>query len=194
MNTLDYYNKNSKDYFNSTVNVDMISSYKDFLGLLPQGAKILDLGCGSGRDSLQFMKLGYDVTAVDGSLELAKRASKLLGKEVIVSSFEELQLEDKYDGIWACASLLHLEDNALRDVLNKLYDNLNDSGIFYMSFKYGTSEFIDENNRYFNMFTEERLIKFIEENTKYNILQINGADDSLDRINEVKWINVLCKK
>ena len=194
MNTLDYYNKNSKDYFNSTVNVDMISSYKDFLGLLPQGAKILDLGCGSGRDSLQFMKLGYDVTAVDGSLELAKRASKLLGKEVIVSSFEELQLEDKYDGIWACASLLHLDNNALRDVLNKLYDNLNDSGIFYMSFKYGTSEFIDENNRYFNMFTEERLIKFIEENTKYNILQISGANDSLGRINEVKWINVLCKK
>ena len=194
MNTLDYYNKNSKDYFNSTVNVDMISSYKDFLGLLPQGAKILDLGCGSGRDSLQFMKLGYDVTAVDGSLELAKRASKLLGKEVIVSSFEELQLEDKYDGIWACASLLHLDNNALRDVLNKLYDNLNDSGIFYMSFKYGTSEFIDKNNRYFNMFTEERLIKFIEENTKYNILQISGANDSLGRINEVKWINVLCKK
>ena len=194
MSTIEYYNKNSKDYFNSTVNVDMISSYKDFLGLLPQGAKILDLGCGSGRDSLQFMKLGYDVTAVDGSLELAKRAAKLLGKEVIVSSFEELQLEDKYDGIWACASLLHLDNNALRDVLNKLYDNLNDSGIFYMSFKYGTSEFIDENNRYFNMFTEERLIKFIEENTKYNILQISGAEDSLGRINEVKWINVLCKK
>ena len=194
MSTIEYYNKNSKDYFNSTVNVDMVSSYKEFLGLLPQGAKILDLGCGSGRDSLQFMKLGYDVTAVDGSLELAKRATKLLGKDVIVSSFEELQLEDKYDGIWACASLLHLDNNALRDVLNKLYDNLNDSGIFYMSFKYGTSEFIDENNRYFNMFTEERLIKFIEENTKYNILQINGADDSLDRINEVKWINVLCKK
>ena len=63
-----------------------------------------------------------------------------------------------------------------------------------MSFKYGTSEFIDENNRYFNMFTEERLIKFIEENTKYNILQISGANDSLGRINEVKWINVLCKK
>lgn len=194
MSTIEYYNKNSKDYFDSTVNVDMSASYEEFINLLPKGSKILDLGCGSGRDSLQFMKLGYDVTAVDGSLELAKRATKLLGKEVIVSSFEELQLEDKYDGIWACASLLHLEDNALRDVLNKLYDNLNDSGIFYMSFKYGTSEFIDENNRYFNMFTEERLIKFIEENTKYNILQISGANDSLGRINEVKWINVLCKK
>ena len=194
MSTIEYYNKNSKDYFDSTVNVDMSASYEEFINLLPKGSKILDLGCGSGRDSLQFMKLGYDVTAVDGSLELAKRAAKLLGKEVIVISFEELQLEDKYDGIWACASLLHLDNNALRDVLNKLYDNLNDSGIFYMSFKYGTSEFIDKNNRYFNMFTDERLIKFIEENTKYNILQISGADDSLGRINEVKWINVLCKK
>ena len=193
MSTIEYYNKNSKDYFDSTVNVDMSASYEEFINLLPKGSKILDLGCGSGRDSLQFMKLGYDVTAVDGSLELAKRAAKLLGKEVIVSSFEELQLEDKYDGIWACASLLHLDNNALRDVLNKLYDNLNDSGIFYMSFKYGTSEFIDKNNRYFNMFTEDRLIKFIEENTKYNILQISGADDSLGRGNEVKWINVLCK-
>ena len=92
MNTLDYYNKNSEEYFNSTLNVDMTNTYKAFLKLLPKGGKILDLGCGSGRDSMNFMKLGYEVTAVDGSKELAKKASALLGKEVIASTFEELEL------------------------------------------------------------------------------------------------------
>ena len=89
MNTLDYYNKNSEEYFNSTLNVDMTNTYKPFLKLVPKGGKILDLGCGSGRDSMNFMKLGYEVTAVDGAKELAKKASVLLGNEVIVSTFEK---------------------------------------------------------------------------------------------------------
>ena len=88
MNTLDYYNKNSEEYFNSTLNVDMTNTYKPFLKLVPKDGKILDLGCGSGRDSMNFMKLGYEVTAVDGSKELAKKASVLLGKEVIVNTFK----------------------------------------------------------------------------------------------------------
>ena len=114
MNTLDYYNKNSEEYFNSTLNVDMTNTYKEFLKLVPEGGKILDLGCGSGRDSMNFMKLGYEVTAVDGSKELAKKASVLLGKEVIVNTFEELELKEKFHGIWACASLLHIKREDLK--------------------------------------------------------------------------------
>ena len=194
MNTLDYYNKNSEEYFNSTLNVDMTNTYKEFLKLVPEGGKILDLGCGSGRDSMNFMKLGYEVTAVDGSKELAKKASVLLGKEVIVSTFEELELKEKFHGIWACASLLHIKREDLKTVLNNLYNNLEDNGVFYMSFKYGEKEYVDDKNRYFNCFTDESIIGFINENTKFNILDLYITEDKLGRVNEVKWVNLICNK
>ena len=194
MNTLDYYNKNSEEYFNSTLNVDMTNTYKAFLKLLPKGGKILDLGCGSGRDSMNFMKLGYEVTSVDGAKKLAKRASVLLGKEVIVSTFEELELKEKFHGIWACASLLHIKREDLKIVLNNLYNNLEDNGVFYMSFKYGEKEYVDDKNRYFNCFTDESIIGFINENTKFNILDLYITEDKLGRVNEVKWVNLICNK
>lgn len=194
MNTLDYYNKNSEEYFNSTLNVDMTNTYKEFLKLVPEGGKILDLGCGSGRDSMNFMKLGYEVIAVDGAKKLAKRASVLLGKEVIVSTFEELELKEKFHGIWACASLLHIKREDLKIVLNNLYNNLEDNGVFYMSFKYGEKEYVDDKNRYFNCFTDESIISFINENTKYNILGLYITEDKLGRVNEVKWVNLICNK
>lgn len=194
MNTLDYYNKNSEEYFNSTLNVDMTNTYKEFLKLVPEGGKILDLGCGSGRDSMNFMKLGYEVTSVDGAKELAKKASVLLGKEVIVSTFEELELKEKFHGIWACASLLHIKREDLKIVLNNLYNNLDDKGVFYMSFKYGEKEYVDDKNRYFNCFTDESIISFINENTKYNILGLYITEDKLGRVNEVKWVNLICNK
>ena len=194
MNTLDYYNKNSEEYFNSTLNVDMTNTYKAFLKLLPKGGKILDLGCGSGRDSMNFMKLGYEVTSVDGAKKLAKKASVLLGNEVIVSTFEELELKEKFHGIWACASLLHIKREDLKIVLNNLYNNLDDNGVFYMSFKYGEKEYVDDKNRYFNCFTDESIISFINENTKYNILGLYITEDKLGRVNEVKWVNLICNK
>ncbi len=194
MNTLDYYNKNSEEYFNSTLNVDMTNTYKEFLKLVPEGGKILDLGCGSGRDSMNFMKLGYEVTAVDGAKELAKKASVLLGKEVILSTFEELELKEKFHGIWACASLLHIKREDLKTVLNNLYNNLDDNGVFYMSFKYGEKEYVDDKNRYFNCFTDESIISFINENTKFNILDLYITEDKLGRVNEVKWVNLICNK
>ena len=194
MNTLDYYNKNSEEYFNSTLNVDMTNTYKPFLKLVPKDGKILDLGCGSGRDSMNFMKLGYEVTSVDGAKELSKKASVLLGKEVIVSTFEELELKEKFHGIWACASLLHIKREDLKTVLNNLYNNLEDNGVFYMSFKYGEKEYVDDKNRYFNCFTDESIISFINENTKYNILGLYITEDKLGRVNEVKWLNLICNK
>ena len=194
MNTLDYYNKNSEEYFNSTLNVDMTNTYKPFLKLVPKDGKILDLGCGSGRDSMNFMKLGYEVTSVDGAKELAKKASVLLGKEVIVSTFEELELKEKFHGIWACASLLHIKREDLKIVLNNLYNNLDDKGVFYMSFKYGEKEYVDDKNRYFNCFTDESIISFINENIKYNILGLYITEDKLGRVNEVKWVNLICNK
>ena len=152
--TLDFYNTNSEIYIETTISIDMSNLYSEFLNSIPKGGDILDLGCGSGRDSKAFLQRGYKVTAVDGSMELARSASKVIGQEVLVSKFEELSLVDKYDGIWACASILHVDRRNIVDVIKNVSSNLKRNGIFYMSFKYGKDEYIDEKGRYFNCYTE----------------------------------------
>ena len=117
-NTLKYYAKNTEEFIASTLEADMSKTQEKFLSLLPKGAHILDLGCGSGRDSLCFLQKGFQVTAVDGSLELAKFASELIGQEVVVADFKDLVLpKASFDAIWASASLLHVHSEQLPGIL-----------------------------------------------------------------------------
>lgn len=80
-----------------------------FLSYLKPGARILDFGCGSGRDTKYFLEHGFEVDAIDGSERLCALAGKLTGIPVKQMLFEDLDAMDVYDGIWACASVLHLE-------------------------------------------------------------------------------------
>lgn len=192
--TLDFYNNNSKSYIESTLSVDMSHLYKDFLKHIPKGGYILDLGCGSGRDSLEFIKQGYSVTAVDGSKELSIAASKLIEQEVICSKFEELQLTEKFHGIWACASLLHVNRKDILDVIKNTSSNLKDNGVFYMSFKYGEKEYIDEKGRYFNCYTEETFNELISKVEGLDIMKIYKTIDIVPGRGDIIWLNILCIK
>lgn len=78
MKTIDYYNNHADNFTASTFNVDMESLYRLFLAELPEGTRILDVGCGSGRDTLAFKNKGYQVHAIDYSEELVTRATQLL--------------------------------------------------------------------------------------------------------------------
>lgn len=192
--TLDFYNNNSKSYIESTLSVDMSHLYKDFLKYIPKDGHILDLGCGSGRDSLEFIKKGYNITAVDGSKELAIATSKIIGKEVICSKFEDLQLTESFHGIWACASLLHVNKKHIIDVIKNISCNLKDNGVFYMSFKYGEDEYVDENGRYFNCYTEETFKDMIAQVSNLKIKNIYKSGDTLGGRNNLEWLNILCIK
>ena len=115
--------------------------YEPCLQHLKPGAKILDAGCVSGRDSLLFKNHGFQVTAFDASEEMVKLASQLLGQRVLHMSFEDLDLPETDDGIWACASLLHVKRAELRNVIARLSQHLNTGGMLYISFLYGCGEF-----------------------------------------------------
>ena len=193
-NTLNYYNNNSKEYFEKTKSAATTALYKEFLENIPVGGSILDLGCGSGRDSLYFMNNGYNVTLIDGSSELAKEASQLLNHNVIVSRFEELKLEGKYDGIWACASLLHVNREDIVSVLKKLAHNLKDGAVFYLSFKYGENEYIDDNGRYFNCYTDETFKAMIKEIKDFRIKDIYKTGDTLGGREGILWLNILLQR
>ena len=132
-NTLNYYAKNTEEFIASTLEADMSQTQKKFLALLPKGAHILDLGCGSGRDSLCFIQQGFQLTAVDGSLELAKFASELIGQKVIVADFKDLELPpSSFDAIWASASLLHVHSEDLPGILTKVIDFAKQGALLYV--------------------------------------------------------------
>ena len=140
MQTIDYYNQNAEQFIADTLAVDMGSLRGRFLGHLPSGGRILDAGCGPGRDALAFARQGYRVSAFDASAALAAHAADLLGREVPVRRFEELEEVACYDGIWACASLLHVPEARLPGAFQRLWRALVPGGALYCSFKQGRGE------------------------------------------------------
>lgn len=193
LDTVNYYNRNVKQFYDNTVAVDFTDTQSVFLSKLAKGSAILDFGCGSGRDTKYFLSQGHHVEAIDGSLELCKLASQYTGIQVRPMLFQELSVINKYDGIWACASILHLPWSELADVMRRMQAALKANGIIYTSFKYGTFSG-ERNGRYFTDMTEARFAGFIEE---FDGLQIEeqwiSADVRTGR-GEEQWLNIILRK
>ena len=192
MKTIDYYNKHAEEFTASTFEVDMESLYQPFLAELPGGTRILDVGCGSGRDTLAFKNKGYYVDAIDYSEELVKKATRLTGIPIKLKSFYEVDDYEAYDGIWACASLLHCERSRLAEVLEKMVQALKPNGVIYMSFKYGDSD-RDQDGRQFTDLDENQAEALLEQfDNVQHIQQWVTLDQRPDR--QEKWLNLLWKK
>lgn len=144
----EYYQQNATTFFEATVDVDMSTLHASFLSRLPAGARILDAGCGSGRDAKAFALRGYEVTAFDASAELARLASNHCGFEITVRTFAQLDDVEAYDGIWSCASLLHLPRTEIPDALQHLWRALRPGGCLYVSFKFGTGDRVHGGRRF----------------------------------------------
>lgn len=191
--TLDYYNKNADQFAGSTVSVDFKETQNRFLVKLSNGAYILDFGCGSGRDTRYFLEHGFKVDATDGSAELTKLASEYTGIAVRQQLFEELSEVDRYDGIWACSSILHLSKDGLRKVFPKMAAALKYNGIVYTSFKYGDFEG-ERKDRYFTDFTLEGFEKFLQEIDGFVIEEYWITGDVRPGRGEEKWLNLILRK
>ena len=191
--TLLYYGKNAESFTDTTVGVDMRDIRSRFLKELPECAYILDLGCGSGRDTKAFLEQGYRVDVSDGSEELCKKASALTGIPVKCMLFQELEAVDVYDGRWACASILHLPKKDLADVLCKIAAALKKNGVLYTSFKYGSFEGM-RNGRYFTDFTEKSLREFWERAIPLTIFEVWTTEDVRPGREEERWINLLARR
>ncbi|MGB3599651.1 MAG: class I SAM-dependent methyltransferase, partial [Marinomonas sp.] len=159
--TLTFYNQNAQDFTDSTIRVDMSALYREFLPTITPNGHILDAGCGSARDAAYFKQQGFTVSAFDASEELAALASQHLQQTVEVSTFQQLDRVNQYDGIWCCASLLHVPKNELPNVFIRLQNALKPNGVLYVSFKYGTTERVD-NGREFTDLNETALTSLID--------------------------------
>ena len=192
MDTLSYYSKNSRSFYEATINADMSQIYESFLPLIPLGGTILDFGCGTGRDAKAFIEAGYHVDAIDGSIEMVKFARTFCNIDVKHLLFEDYSPDKLYDGIWACASLLHLSKYELCQIFPKLHDSLERDGILYTSFKYGNFEGI-RRDRHFTDFTEEDFLIFIKD-FDFIIIDMFVSSDVRRERNEEKWLNVFLKR
>ena len=191
--TLSYYNINTFAFIESTQSVQMTEAWNRFTSKIPSSSLILDFGCGSGRDTKYFLELGYQVEAMDGSEELCKAASKFTGITVKHQLFQNWKSEPKYNGIWACSSILHLNKLELKQVIDNIRDALLPGGIFYTSFKYGNFEGV-RNGRYFTDMTESSFAELINEVSGFEIIEEWITSDVRPDRKEEKWLNVILKK
>lgn len=191
--TLEYYGQNSEGFVSGTLTADMAETRSRFAAHLPPKGTVLDFGCGSGRDAKAFLDAGFSVEAADGSEELCALASSYIGIPVKRMLFGELDACERYDGIWACASILHLPKDELADVIGKIEKALKHSGVLYASFKYGEYEGM-RNGRYFTDFTEESLKAFWDSVTDMSVFDLWITEDVRPGRENERWLNFLARR
>lgn len=191
--TLTYYNQNALSFVEGTKDVDFKSIQDKFISRLPQGASILDFGCGSGRDTKYFLEQGFQVTATDGSEELCKIASEYTGIPVKQMLFLELDEVDAYDGIWACSSILHCSYDDLVVVMQKISAALKNNGVLYTSFKYGTFSG-ERNGRFFTDMTEETFKELLRKCPELESEDVTITTDGRPGRGEERWLNLILRK
>ena len=169
----------------------MSALYARFEKYLTSSSRILDLGCGSGRD-LKYFSQKYDVIGLEPSPTLAKYAKGYSGQTVINSTIQSANNLAKFDAIWACASLLHIPSIELSTTYKKLSRLLIEGGTIYCSFKYGKFEG-ERNGRYFTDLTESKIEDYIFDHDLK--IEKHWITDDLrpGRENE-RWLNLILVK
>lgn len=191
--TIDYYNENAQVFSDNTKDIEFTAIQNHFLSLIQPKALILDFGCGSGRDTKYFLDKDYNVEAIDGSEELCRLASEYTGITVRHMLFNQLHELEKYDAIWACSSILHLDIDSLFDVFGKMVAALKPYGIIYTSFKYGTFSG-DRNGRYFTDMTEASVEELVGKTDSLTIEDQWITSDARSGREDEKWLNLIMRK
>ncbi len=188
-----YYNEHAKEFYEGSINADMSELINKFTSYLQPGAHILDAGSGVGRDTKTFLEMGFKVSAFDASEEMVKMSTEYTGVQTRLLKFEDMDYENEFDGIWACASLLHVKKEDMEDVFRRLSKALKPNGILFVSFK-DRDEDYEKDGRTFSCFSSVEFEKFIQRFEDLKILSdFSTFDVRPNRVNE-KWFNATLKK
>lgn len=189
----EFYRDNAQSFFERTAYEDVEAIYAPFLPHLPAGAHILDAGCGSGRDTKAFAERGFRVTAFDATPEMAELATQFSGQPVRVLRFQEMDYVDEFDGIWACASLLHVPMAELPGVFARFIVALKPGGLWSMSFKFGKGE-RQRGVRMFTDFNEASLRTFLENFPALHVREVWENGDSRADMGRERWVSAVVQK
>lgn len=201
--TIAVYNKIAQDYAQKTDAYAPLPERDAFIVKLPRGGKILDAGCGPGRDSEYFVRKGFSLVGID----LSEKLLSIAKKRVTLATFQKQDLRkltfapEEFDGIWASASLLHLKRDEIPKVLRQFYQILKRNGALFILVKEGTREgFIPYKlasnlPRFFSYFKSEEIKRVLEQVgfVIENIYSWDQKDRWPERPSEV-WISSFSKK
>lgn len=194
MSSVEYYNKNAAEFYQRSVGIDMSPAYEKFLSQLPSKAHILDAGCGIGRDAKYFKEKGYEVTAFDASKEMVNLCNQEMGISAIQLSFQDMVFDQNFDGIWACASLLHVPYEETIDIFSKIRHALKPEGVFYASYKYGDQKMSVKGRDFYNM--DEKVISpYLKD--LFDTIHIWESASTIKHVAPSpsdSWLNVLCRR
>ena len=192
--TLRYYSENAAPYLASRPTAES-RNIRNFMNALPPGGRVLELGCGSGRDTEVFRKSGFDVVPTDGCDEIAVLAEQRLGSPVSVMRFDQLDAFDEFDGVWANASLHHVPREGLPHVLTLIHRALKRGGVHYANYKAGGKDGRDERARYYSYLSMAQMMAAYQESGAWEVLE-QFAYDSDKRYETTvgSWVGVMARK
>jgi SAM-dependent methyltransferase len=190
--TLGYYEHHAGGFARRTGDIDMAGLYAEFLPFLPAGGRVLDAGCGTGRDSAVFIERGFLVTAFDASKEMADIAAARIGRPVLHLSFQQLSFVREFDGVWACASLLHVPKATMGEVFSRLHAALVPGGTLYASFKRGAGESFRE-GRFFNDYDEDELLDFVSGQLRWTSVRVWRTEDIGQFRPGLEWVHLVAR-
>jgi len=192
--TIRYYDEHAEAFVSDTQELSLGQILREFLELLPDGGRVLDWGCGSGRDTLFMSCLGYRVTATDASEAMCQTTRELLGHDADIrcESFLELSESDAYDGIWACSSLLHVKPDEIGEAFDRAWDALRCGGVLYCSFKRGNGLGY-RHGRWFTDMEPDGLREALG-GTSFEVVRIWVTNDVRRGREGEQWVNALVRK
>jgi len=193
--TIKTYEELAEDYYKTHFDINEIKNIADFFIQNLKGQKILDIGCGPGRDAKYFSEHNLEVTGIDLTSNFVKMASQ----NVPNAKFMQMDMrnldfpENTFDGIWACASFLHVPKEDAKNTLLGFRKILKPAGLIYISVKQGNEEKFVEKDEYkgrtkfFAFYTQDEFKNLIEP-CNFKILKVL-IDEKKDT-----WINVFATK
>ena len=188
-----FYEANAETFFQGSVDADMAAGWEAFAALLKPGDRVLDAGCGSGRDALALSRMGFDVTAMEASPRLAELARRHTGLPVQVLTFDEIAWREAFEGIWACASLLHVPRAVLPSAMTRVREALVPGGVWWMSFKYGTEE-REVGGRLFTDLDEAGAEALLAQVGGLDLISMSVTQDVRPGRAHERWLALLCRR
>lgn len=201
--TIATYDKTAKEYIVKVQKYAPEEEREMFASMVKPGGKILDAGCGSGRDANHFASQGFTVTGIDLSDNLLSYAKEHADPNAsfLKMDLRAINLTISFDGIWACASLLHLKRDECVTVLRNFQHMLRPGGVLFLLMKEGTGEqlvtsgTIEGDTRFFTYYMSDEIRGLLEGVGLKMIDQYtwDQNDRDAERPHEV-WISTFAKK
>ena len=191
--TLRFYEENAESYAAQTRAIELAHLYQPFFKYIPRGGRILDVGCGAGRDLKRFIEEGYEAVGIDPSETLAAKANEYSGCKVLVSSVQNINFSQEFDGVWACASLIHLPRHELPAALGKISLALRSHGVLLVSMQIGSGEMVMHDGRIVVRYTSVEVSNAIKQ-AGFELIEMWNTPDSLPSRHSLLWVNAIARK